>query len=227
MWFFFCRQQLQQLKRDILSTIVTMRLLIYRIVWSYEAPLCFMFPCFHVSSFWHACRGFLTLTYLWPKEVVLLAQRLQMCRCAGEKGKKSCYMPTLGHLSKFLAEALRAQTRNNWRHLLLTLFDPCLPVGAAIFMATESGQTVELHGVAFLSHTRQVPTSFTEMFHFNAAVMGFNSATLSFITLQNGKVDLHCIGFDAICEREKVSTPSFLPVPSSVHSLLGIIQLSL
>ena len=97
-----------------------------------------------------------------------------------------------------------------WRHLLLTLFDPCLPVGAAIFMATESGQTVELHGVAFLSHTRQVPTSFTEMFHFNAAVMGFNSATLSFITLQNGKVDLHCIGFDAICEREKVSTPSLV-----------------
>lgn len=94
-------------------------------------------------------------------------------------------------------------------------------------MATESGQTVELHGVAFLSHTRQVPTSFTEMFHFNAAVMGFNSATFSFITLQNGKVDLHCIGFDAICEREKGIYPEFGAVPSSVHSLLGIIQLSL
>ena len=46
----FFWQQLQQLKRDILSTIVTMRLLIYRIVWSYEAPLCFMFPCFQLLA---------------------------------------------------------------------------------------------------------------------------------------------------------------------------------
>lgn len=45
-----------------------------------------MFPCFHVSRFWHArLRISYTYrkTYLWPKEVVLLAQRLQMCRCAG------------------------------------------------------------------------------------------------------------------------------------------------
>ncbi len=171
------------------------------IVWSYEAPLCISW--FHVSMFhhvsrsWHA-RGFLALIYVWPKEVVPLAPK-QMCRC-GEKGKraalhqldicllKSCWM-SLGHLAKFLAEVLRAQTRNIWRLLLLTSFDPCWPVGAAIFMATESGQTVELHGVATVSHARQVPTSFTEMFHFNAAVMGFNSSTLSLITLQKGKLD--------------------------------------
>lgn len=105
---------------------------------------------FHVCRFWHACRGFLALIFVWPEEVMPLAQRLQMCRREGQEimVKK----PTLGHLSKFVAETLRAQTRNIRRHFAFDNFWP-LPVGAAIFMATKSGQTVELHGVAIVSHT--------------------------------------------------------------------------